>query len=117
MEMRSGNEIPFLEEEKDERAPPLPKVETRASSLIPLLEEPFLEKLGGSRLPLCIEVFSHFFFLHKTAKMPMETAKRSAVKAATSFWELVSITPKSMSNGVQMLTRLIERHQANTFAF
>ena len=113
--MRQGTQIPFVEEVREERAPPTPKVETRKSSLIPLIDEPVLEKLVGSRLPIGKEVFSHFFYLHKIEKMVLRKAKRAAVKAAASFWERVSITPKGLKNGVRMLSRLHEQYQANTY--
>ena len=103
---RKGTHIPFIEEEKHVRVPKPPTMETRASSLIPIIDEPLVEELTGNRLPLSKEVFSHFFFLHCTKKMVLHKAKREAVKSASSFWEKISITPKKIDNGVMMLTRL-----------
>ena len=114
METRRGTKIPFIEEVREPRAPPKPKVETRTSSLIPLIDEPYVKELTGSRLPLCVEVFCHFFYLHMSQKMGLKEAKRVTVKAVTNFWELISITPKTLDNGICMLTRLHERYKVNT---
>ena len=114
METRRGTKIPFVEEVKEPRQPPKPRIETRAATLIPLLDEPFVEELTGSRLPKCMEVFALFFYLHTTRKMVLRAAKRAAVKKAAKFWEIVSITPKRIDNGINMLTKMHERYQVDT---
>ena len=42
---RKGTHIPFIEEEKHVRVPKPPTMETRASSLIPIIDEPLVEEL------------------------------------------------------------------------
>ena len=111
METRSGNLVPFVEHEPKERAPPLPKIQTRNASLIPIIEEPMLDQLNSSRLPTRLEVFSHLFYLQKTQNLTVKRAQREAVKAASSVWELVSIAPKTIFNGIRMLTRICEDYQ------
>ena len=44
--------------------------------------------------------------------MTLKEAKRAAVKAASTFWEAVSITPKRIDNGISMLTLMHDEYQA-----
>ena len=111
METRSGNVVPFVEEQKNERVPKPPTKDTRSNSVIPIIEEAVVEKLTGSRLPTRLEVFAHFFYLHKNKKETLQNSKREAIKAAASFWEKVSIAPKTIKNGVRMLTRIHDEYQ------
>jgi len=54
--------------------------------------------------------------VHKSQKFTHNIAKREAVKAASSFLESVSITPKKIDHGVKMLTRIHDEYQALYFA-
>ena len=112
METRSGATIPFVEEVKEPRVAKPPKVETRSAAVVPLTGDPLLAELTGSRLPTKNEVFCHFFYLLKIEKMTAQNAKRAAVKAASTFWELVAITPKRIDNGIAMLTAMHDDYQA-----
>ena len=110
METRAGKVIPFIEQEKAISVPKPPTIETRQSCLIPILEEPSLEELIGSRLPTEEDVFLHYFFLKKTMKNSV--AKRKAVKAAEKIWESISLKPKATKNGLVILNRLLTRYEA-----
>ena len=46
-----------------------------------------------------------------TERMTLKEAKHAAVKAASTFWEAVSITPKRIENGIAMLTPMHDEYQ------
>ena len=116
MDTRSGNHIPFLEEEKKEKVsrPPQHDTEhdTRSANLIPLLNIPYLEEHKGVRFPTKSDVFAHFLYLHTFKKMKLSLAKRAAVTAAADVWEKVAVTPKTMKNGIMMLSGIFDEYQA-----
>ena len=106
-----------VEEERKERILNPPKIETRAYSLIPLIEEPMVEELIGARLPLALDVFFAFFSLHSTKKLVLPTAKRVAIKATYKSWELISITLKKIDNEIWMLTSLYDEYLVSMIMF
>ena len=59
---------------------------TRKSKLIPLIDEPSLEKIDGSKCPTSSHVFRHYWFLRFEKKKSVPTAKKEAVQAAKSPW-------------------------------
>ena len=103
METRSGSIVPFLEEEKQEKVTKPCKIETRKDTIIPLLNEPCIDKLNGSKLPTRKDVFFNFFYLHniRKPKLKLSKAKREAVKETSKIWKSVGLIPKKIDNGAQ----------------
>ena len=112
MQTRTGSVISFKDQSRERKEARPPKIETRTTSLIPLIDLPYLSQLTGSRLPEKGDVFAHFFFLHKIEKIEVSKAMRSAVQAAGSFWDKVGITTKWINNGVSTLMRVFNEYQA-----
>ena len=62
---------------------------TKEATKIPFLDEQPLKDLRGSKIPLKMDVFRFFFFLHLVNGLPLKDASQQVVSKTKEFWEQV----------------------------
>ena len=67
---------------------------TKEATKIPFLDEQLLEDLRGSNIPLKMDVFRFFFFLHFVNGLPLKDASQQVVSKTKEFWEQGGIKTK-----------------------
>ena len=72
-----------------------PVMDTKSSTEIPFIKVQPLADILGSRLPLKMDIFRFFFYLHQVLGLTLKDAGDQAVAKAKGFWEKAGIKTKS----------------------
>ena len=81
---------------------------------VPFLNEPPLEKLPTSKLPLKLHVFLHLFFFLKVEGLKESVAVRSTAKAVIQSWDDAGLKPKKIDHIVANINQLLKTHKVYT---